>query len=169
VRYVDDTLSFTLAELTLLGRAAVLAGATVALARYSGGSGTQAEFQGILEGLKQAAAQYPENPLVQALLSDETRLEVEQLAPQFRSDIKQRDFEDFKFAALNRCGEAVDLLTQKASFEQAAEVGQAVVQMCRHVAEKSQEGSLFGSSRAATDPMEQAVIDQVARVWGVPV
>jgi hypothetical protein len=164
---VNGGQEFTSEELTLLARAAVLAGATTALAKYSGGSGTQAEFQAILEGLQQAAQQYPANPLVQALLADETRKEVEQLAPQYRSDIKQRAFEDFKFAALNRCSEAAELLARKAAPAQAAEVGQAILLMCRHVAEKSREGSRFGSGGSPTDPMEQAVIDQISRVWGI--
>jgi hypothetical protein len=165
---VDDGQNFTSEELTLLTRAAVLAGATVAISKYSGGSGTQAEFQAILEGLKQATLQYPANPLVQALLADETRREVERLAPQFRSDIKQRAFEDFKFSALNRCSDAAELLARKAAPEQAEEVGQAILQMCRHVAEKSREGSRFGSGGSAADPMEQAAIDQISRVWGIP-
>jgi hypothetical protein len=164
---VEGGQDFTSEELGLLARAAVLAGATVAIAKYSGGSGTQAEFQAILEGLKQATQQYPSNPLVQALLTDETRKEVEQIAPQFRTDPKQRTFEDFKFAALNRCSEAAELLARKAAPDQAAEVRQGILLMCRHVAEKSREGSRFGSGGTSIDPMEQAVIDQLERVWGV--
>jgi hypothetical protein len=162
---VDGEQDFTPEELGLLGRAAVLAGATVAIARYSGSSGTQAEFQAILEGLQQATQQYPSNPLVQALLTDSTRKEVADLAPQFRADPKQRTFEDFKFAALNRCSEAAELLARKAAPDQAAEVRQTVVLMCRHVAEKSREASRSGSGNSPTDPMEQAVIDQLERVW----
>jgi hypothetical protein len=163
---VDGGQDFTSEELGLLGKAAVLAGATVAVAKYSGG-GTQAEFQAILEGLKQATQQYPSNPLVQALLTDNSRREVEQLAPQFRADIKQRTFEDFKFAALNRCGEAAELLARKTAPDQAAEVRDAILLMCRHVAEKSREGSWLGFGGTPIDPMEQAVIDQIERVWNV--
>jgi hypothetical protein len=158
---------FTSEELSLLGRAAVLAGATVAIAKYSGSGGTRAEFQAILEGLKRATEQYPDNPLVQGLLTDETRREVDDLAPQFRADPSKRTFEDFKFAALNRCGEAAELLSRKAAPDKAAEVRQGILLMCRHVAEKSREGSRFGFGGPATDPMEQAVIDQIERVWNV--
>jgi hypothetical protein len=163
---VDSGQDFTSSELSLLARAAVLSGATVAIAKYSGSGGTQAEFQAILDGLKQATQQYPANPLVQALLTDEARKEVEQLAPRFRADPKQRTFEDFKFAALNRCSEAAELLALKAAPDQAAEVRQAVLLMCRHVAERSKEGSLLGFGGAPMDPMEQAAIDQIARAWG---
>jgi hypothetical protein len=162
---MDGGQNFTPEELGLLARAAVLSGATVAIAKYSGSGGTQAEFQAILDGLRQATQQYPANPLVQALLTDEARNEVEQLAPQFRADPKQRTFEDFKFAALNRCSEAAEVLNRKASPEQAAEVRGAVLMMCRHVAEKSKEGSMFGFGGTPMDPMEQAVIAQIERAW----
>jgi hypothetical protein len=160
---MDEGPEFTTADLTLLVRAAVLAGGTVAIAKYSGSGGTQAEFQAILEGLKRVTEQFPANPLVQALLTDETRREVGQLAPQFRADPKRRTFEDFKFAALNRCSEAAELLARKARPDQAAEVKQAILSMCHHVAEKSKEGSSSGTGGANTDPMEQAVIDQIER------
>ena len=158
---------FSSEELRLLARAAVLAGATVAIAKYSGSGGTQAEFQAIIDGLKQAAGQYPSNPLVQALLTDEARDEVEQLAPRFRADPKQRTFEEFKLAALNRCSEAAEVLNRKATPEQAAEVREAILMMCRQVAEKSKEGSFLGLGGTPLDPMEQATIDQITRVWGV--
>lgn len=162
---MDRGQDFTTEELALLAKAAVLAGATVAIAKYSGSGGTQAEFQAILEGLKQATQQYPANLLVQALLTDQAREEVEQLAPQFRADPKQRAFEDFKLAALNRCSEAAELLNRKAAPDQATEVKQAILLMCRHVAERSKEGSRLGFGGSPTDPMEQAVIDQIERVW----
>jgi broad specificity phosphatase PhoE len=164
---VAEGQDFTPDELGLLGRAAVLAGATVAIAKYSGGGGTLSEFHGIIEGLQQATQRYPSNPLVLALLTDDVRRQVEQLAPQFRADPKQRTFEDFKFAALNRCSEAAELLARKAAPDQAAEVREGVLLMCRHVAEKSREGSRFGFGGTPVDPMEQAVIDQIERVWGV--
>ena len=166
---MDGGQHFTSEELALLAKAAVLAGATVAIVKYSGSGGTQAEFQAILEGLRQATQQYPTNPIVQALLTDQARREVEQLAPQFRADAKQRAFEDFKFAALNRCSEAAALLARKAAPDQAAEVRQGILLMCRHVAEKSREGSRFGFGGAPTDPMEQAVIDQIERALGAAV
>jgi hypothetical protein len=164
---MDGGQDFTSEELDLIARAAVLSGATVAIAKYSGSGGTQAEFQAILEGLKQAAQHYPSNPLLQALLTGQARTEVEQLAPRFRNDPKQRTFEDFKLAALNRASEASELLDRKATPEQAAEVRQGILLMCRLVAERSKEGSFLGLGGTPMDPMEQAVIDQITRTWGV--
>jgi hypothetical protein len=147
----------------LLRRAAVLAGATVAISRYSGEGGTRDEFRAITEGLELVAGQYPNNPLVQALVSDETRSEAEGLIPQFRRDPTQKTYDDFKLAALNRCGQAGELLNQKASPEQGAEVRAAIVSMCEHVAERSKEGGMMGFGGTRVDPLETAAVDQVRR------
>ena len=100
-------------DLSLLRRAAVLAGATVAITKYSGAGGTRDEFAGIVEGLHEAARQYPNNQLVQALIADETRAEAEGFYPQFRQDPTQKTYDDFKLAALNRCGQAAELFARK--------------------------------------------------------
>jgi hypothetical protein len=157
---------FTNDDLNVLRRAAVLAGATVAITRYSG-SGTRDEFRAIVEGLQDAARRYPGNTLVQALVSDETRTEAEGLYPQFRQDPTQRTYDDFKLAALNRCGQAAELLKQKTSPEQAAEVKAAIVSMCEHVAQSAKEGSMLGFGGTRVDPLETAAVDQIKRALEV--
>jgi hypothetical protein len=141
----------------------VLAGAAVAITKYSGAGGTRDEFRGIVEGLEEATARYPANALVGALLSDETRREAEGLYPQFRDDPTQKTYEDFKLAALNRCGQAAELLRAKASAEEAAEVKAAIVTMCEHVAQRAKEGTVLGFGGTRVDPMEIAVVEQVRR------
>jgi hypothetical protein len=150
-------------DLSLLRKAAVLAGAAVAITKYSGAGGTRDEFRGIVEGLEEAAARYPNNPLVAALVADETRSEADSLYPQFRSDPTQKTYEDFKLAALNRCGQAAEVLKAKASPEQAAQVKAAIVEMCEHVAHRAKEGSVLGFGGTRVDPMELAVVEQVRR------
>jgi hypothetical protein len=154
---------FSESDLSLLRKAAVLAGASVAITKYSGAGGTRDEFRGIVEGLEEAAGRYPHNALVAALLSDETRTEADGLYPQFRNDPTQKTYEDFKLAALNRCGQAAELLKAKASPEQAAEVKGAIVSMCEHVAQRAKEGTVLGFGGARVDPMELAVVEQVRR------
>ncbi len=153
---------FTSDDITLLRRAAVLAGATVAITRYSG-LGTRDEFRAIVGGLQDAAKRHPGNPLVQALVSDETRTEADGLYPQFRQDPTQRTYDDFKLVALNRCAQAAELLKQKASPDQAAEVKAAIVSMCEHVAQSAKEGSTFGIGGTRVDPLETAAMDQIKR------
>jgi hypothetical protein len=158
---------FTNEDLSLLRRAAVLAGATVAIAKYSGSGGTRDEFRGIVEGLQEAAARYPENPLVQALVADETRSEADGLYPQFRQDPTQKTYDDFKLAALNRCGQAAELMKQKAPPEQADEVKATIVSMCEYVAHRAKEGTVLGFGGTRIDPMEMAVVEQVKRALEV--
>lgn len=155
--------AFTNEDLTLLRRAAVLAGGTIAITKYSGAGGTRDEFRGIIEGLQEAAARYPDNPLVQALVSDETRAEADGLYPQFRQDPTQKTYDDFKLAALNRCGQAAELLQEKAPPEQAAEVKAAIISMCEHVAQRAKEGSVLGFGGTRVDPLETAAVEQVRR------
>jgi hypothetical protein len=153
-------------DLNLLRRAAVLAGATVAITRYSGVS-TRDEFRAIVEGLQDAAKRYPGNALVQALVTDETRAEADGLYPQFRYDPTQRTYDDFKLVALNRCAQAAEVLKQKASPEQAAEVKTAIVSMCDYVAQSAKEGTTFGLGGTRVDPLETAAVDQIKRALEV--
>ncbi|MCU0508961.1 MAG: hypothetical protein MUC34_11290 [Anaerolineae bacterium] len=150
-------------DLSLLRKAAVLAGAAVAITKYSGAGGTRDEFRGIVEGLEEAAARYPANPLIAALISDETRAEADGLYPQFRNDPTQKAYEDFKLAALNRCGQAADLLKERASPEQAAEFKAAVISMCEYVANRAKEGTVLGFGGTRVDPLELAMVEQVRR------
>lgn len=158
-------INFTPDDLTLLSRAAVMAGAAVALARYSGRGGTDNEFQSIVSALEAAARQYPSNPLVQALLTAEARQYTAGLARQFKSDTLQTTFQDFKLAALNRCAQVVELLDQKAPADQALEVRHSILTMCRTVAQASKEGGWHSSD--PVDVKEEGVLEELARVLGV--
>ena len=158
-----DTNHFTAEDLSLLSRAAVLAGATVALSKYSGG-GTKGEFETVLQGLRAAAARYPSNPLVQALPGAEAQQEVQRMAAQYRSDLRQAQFQDFKMAALNRCASAAELLARKASPSQAAEVRESILSMCQEVAEQSRESGWFSGPRV--DVKEAGVIEELGRALG---
>jgi hypothetical protein len=154
---------FTPDELGLLRKAAVLAGAVVAISKYSGSSGTDQEFRAIIEGLEQEVQRYPANPLVAALLTQETRSEVQGLAPYHRDAPTQRAFDDFRLSAMNRCTDAGELLKKKAAPEQAAEVIAAIVAMCGYVANRSKEGTVFGFGGTRVDARESAMVDEVRR------
>jgi hypothetical protein len=153
---------FTPADLTLLSRAAVMAGATVAISRYSGKSGTNSEFQAIVSGLESASRQHPDNPLVQALLTAEARLDIEGLARQFKNDVRQTTYQEYKMAALNRCAQAVELLDAQAPGQTGQQVRQAILDMCRQVAAVSKEGGWMSSQ--AVDVREEGAIEEIARV-----
>jgi len=157
--------SFTPDDLALLWRAAVMAGATVAISRYSGRGGTNNEFQAIVSGLEAAAQQHPANPLVQALLTSDSRAYAASLARQFQTDIRQTTFQDIKLAALNRCAQAAELLDQKAPADQGLEVKQSILSMCRAVAHASKEGGWHSGN--PVDVKEEGVIEELERALGV--
>jgi hypothetical protein len=49
----------------LLAQAAALAGGTVAIVKHSGRRGTHQEFTALVQGLEEAALEYPDNVYVQ--------------------------------------------------------------------------------------------------------
>lgn len=151
-------------EVEMLRRAAVLAGATVAVARFSGEGGTRAEFNAIIDGLELAAERVPGNVLVQALLGGNTRAEVADLAAQFQNGAAtQRDYADLEMSALNRCAQAGELLKVKAPPDRAAEVRAAVVSMCEHVARAGIEETTDGTATARVTIRETNAVNSVRR------
>src|SRR6187200_132248 len=90
----------------LLAQAAALAGATVAIIKHSGSSGTHKEFAVLVKNLESAAAKYPNNPYVQVLLTPATRQQIAGFSSEFENAPKQSTLNDFKMSALNRCAQA---------------------------------------------------------------
>ena len=162
---MENNPQFTSDDLTLLSRAAVMAGATVAIARYSGKGGTNHEFQAIASGLEAAVRQYPDNPLIQALLTPEARLDIDGLARQFSKDVRQTTYQDYKMAALNRCAQAAELLDAKAPGQTGLQVRQGILDMCRQVAAASKESGWMSSQ--AVDVREEGALEEIARVLGL--
>jgi plasmid stabilization system protein ParE len=149
-------------ETTLLIRAAVMAGMTVAVSKWSGKTGTLAEFEVIGKGLRDAARTYPNNPILAVLESDANKKALADMVNQFQTDAPM-NLQDVKPFALRRCDELAEMLTAKASPEQADEVKQAIVVMCQRIAEESKEGDFLGFGGKRVSPEETAVIGEVAR------
>jgi outer membrane protein OmpA-like peptidoglycan-associated protein len=147
----------------LLAQAAALAGAVVAIAKHSGRRGTQQEFDALVAGLEEVAVDYPDNPYVQRLLTAATREQITGFAKQYREAPTQKDVNDFKLAALNRCGQAAEWLQANVNAQDAAEVKASILTACRRVAGESNEGGLFDFAADNVDATEQNVLDEVAR------
>lgn len=156
--------SLTTDELSLLARAAILAGATVALSAHSGG-GTRKEFEAIIRSLEASADAHPTNSLIQALLTPAARAEVTDLADQYKAIPTQTAYQDLKRAALNRLYDASEAL-KKAAPQDAAEVKQVILDMCQRVAEQSTEGGFLGFGGVKVDAREAAVIREIRRALG---
>jgi hypothetical protein len=150
----------------LLAQAAALAGATVAIVKHSGRRGTHQEFASLVQGLEDAAVEYPENVYVQVLLTAETRRQIAGFAQTYADVPKQSAVNDFKMAALNRCAQAAEWLEANAPANAAAEVKEVILAVCRRVAAESSEGGLLGFGAEKVDPFEQSVIDEIGRALG---
>ena len=151
----------------LLAQAAALAGATVAIVKHSGRRGTQQEFAALVAALKEAAIEYPGNPYVQVLLTSETRALIAGFAERYVEVPKQNEINDFKLAALNRCGQAAEWLAQQVSPEAAAEVKMSIIAACRSVATASKEGGPFNFVADKIDTAELNAIEEVVRALGM--
>jgi hypothetical protein len=150
----------------LLAQAAALAGATVAVVKHSGRRGTHEEFVALVMALEEARVEYPENPYVQALLTPETRQQIAGFAEQYAEVPKQTEVNDFKMAALNRCGQAAEWLEANASPKEAAEVKTSIIAACRRVASESKEGGPFNFTADNIDSFEVSAIEEVVRALG---
>jgi hypothetical protein len=149
----------------LLAQAAALAGATVAIVKHSGSLGTRREFAALTRELEAASARFPENPYSSQLLTAATRDQIDGFARRYTEVPKQTEVNDFKMAALNRCGQAAEWLAEHVAPDLAEEVKQAVVEACRAVAAESKEGGLFAFGVEPVDATESRVIEEIARAF----
>jgi len=147
----------------LLAQAAALAGATVAIVKYSGNSGTHKEFTALVKGLEDAASKHPNNPYVQALLTPATRQQIAGFSHDFEQAPKQSTLSDFKMTALNRCAQASAWLLANAPADAAEEVKATIIAVCHRVAAESKETGPYTSSADNQNPFEESVIDEIDR------
>lgn len=150
----------------LLAQAAALAGATVAIVKHSGRRGTRQEFEELLLALEAAKAEHPDNPYLQAIINDDTRAQINDFAEIYTEVPKQSEVNDFKLAALNRCGQAAEWLSANASPEAAAEVKHSIIEACRRVAGASKESGLLNLTADNIDALEVSTIEEVVRALG---
>lgn len=151
----------------LLAQAAALAGSTVAIVKHSGQRGTQEEFSALIQGLEVVMTEYPDNVYVQALLTPATREQIEGYVQYYQDEPRQKDIDDFKMAALNRCGQAAEWMAANIAPEAAAEVKACILAACRRVAEEVHEGGVLGIGAAEIDQTEQNVLNEIERALQV--
>jgi hypothetical protein len=116
-----------------------------------------------VKGLEDAAAEYPNNRYVRALLTPASREQIAGFAQQFDEVPKQSAVNDFKMAALNRCAQAAEWLAAHVPPDAAAEVKTSILATCRRVAAESKEGGFLNFAAENVDPFEQSVIAEIAR------
>ncbi len=162
----DVERSLTAEDLALLGRAMVLAGGTVAVARFSGALGTFREFETIIAEVEALQREHSNNSVLQGLPMDAMREEALALGRDYDADLVQSAYQDFKMAALNRLSQANEVLMQKATPEQAEVYRQGVLRVCERVARARSEGGFLGFGATPVDYREAAAIEEIGRVLG---
>jgi hypothetical protein len=163
---VNDDRNLTPEDLALLGRALVLAGGTVAIARYSGARGTAQEFEVIITEAEALRREHPDNPILQGLPIEEMRRDAAALARDHDVDPTQMTYQDFKMSALNRLSQANEVLARKATQSQAEAYRQGIVRICERVAQARSEGGFLGIGATPVDYREAAAIEEIRRVLG---
>jgi hypothetical protein len=149
-------------EITLLARAVVMAGLAVAVAKWSGDSGTSSELSIIGSSFYHEAARYPNNPVLQALSNEVARRRLNEIATQF-ADSTSRRLEDVRPFAMRRCDEVAELLAARCTPQEAEEVKRVIIATCHRVADESKEGAFLGLGGQRISPEESAIINEVAR------
>jgi len=162
----DVRQDLTAEELALLGRALVLAGGTVAIARFSGARGTLEEFETIIAEADDLRRENPDNPALQGLPIEAMRQEAMALGRDYDADPTQSAYQDFKMSALNRLSQANDVLNQKAMPEHADAYRRGVLRVCERVARVRSEGGFLGIGATPVDYRESAAIEEISRVLG---
>jgi hypothetical protein len=164
---VETDRSLTLEDLALLGRAIVLAGGTVALARFSGARGTVQEFEAIVAEADALRRDYPENPAIWNLPIDEMQREATSIGRDYDVDPTQSTYQDFKMSALNRLSQANEVIARKLSPADAAAYREGVVRICERVASERSEGGFLGIGATPVDYRESAAIEEIRRVLNI--
>jgi hypothetical protein len=140
---VNDDRNLTVEDLALLGRALVLAGGTVAIARFSGARGTAQEFEVIITEAEALRREHSDNPILQGLPIEEMRRDAAVLARDYDVDPTQATYQDFKMSALNRLSQANEVLARTATQSQAEAYRHGIVRICERVAQARSEGGFL--------------------------
>lgn len=155
------TASFTPEELALLRDVIPLAGFAVAVAGNSGIIGTFKEATATVGALKDAAKEYPQNELIQALLTD-----LQQHQPRMpHYDPLEVDIQvKIKNEALEKCRQALTLLSQKATPQEVRDFKDWLVATSERVANAAKEGSFLGFGGQRVSGGEAAVLKELQEI-----
>ena len=106
--------------------------------------------------LSDQIAKYPANPVVQAFANDGSFT-----AP------KEKDVDAAVSGLLDAADSTMTLVRSKATAEEAAEVGTVLTAVATATVNAA-GGGFFGGGSEKVDPREQAVLDRLATILGVP-
>jgi hypothetical protein len=150
----------------LLIRTVVMSGIVVALSRTDSKRKTEDELASIEKNFIDIARK-SSNPILSSLGSSQGAQEVHTIAAQLTENPSTLRLLDVRPFAMRRCDELAEALATRATPEQAAEVKQAVIDVCQAVAEESKSDAFMGLGGVRVSPEETAMIAEVGRALRV--
>jgi plasmid stabilization system protein ParE len=146
----------------LLIRTVIMSGIVVALSKTDGKRQTADELASIEKRFINIARK-SSNPFLSSLGTDQGVQEVRTLAAQLTENPSSMHLLDVRPFAMRRCDELAEALATRATPEQAAEVKQAIIDVCQGVAEESKSDAFMGMGGVRVSPEESAMIAEVRR------
>lgn len=158
---MSNIANYTPEEVNLLREVVPLAGFAVAVAGNSGIIGTFKEAAAAVHGLIEGAAQYPQDELIQSLVKNlrEKRLPMPSYSPT-EAGVQEKIKKD----ALEKCRQAIALLSQKATPQEASDFKQWIVTVSEKVANAAKEGGFLGFGGQRVSEAETAMLKELSTV-----
>lgn len=153
---------YTPEEWWLLKETPLLAGAAVMVAAPSGTSGTLQEMIANATSFVTTAASFPDNELIQALVTPEDGQAWKPRAAETGDPNKEARGERVKADALEKCRRTADLLDKKSTPDQAREYKQWVMEIGGAVASAAEEGGVLGIGKKRVSEPEVQVLVEIA-------
>jgi plasmid stabilization system protein ParE len=146
----------------LLIRTVIMSGIVVALSKTDNKRKTEDELASIEKNFVDIARK-SSNPMLSSLGSNHGAQDVRTIAAQLTENPSNLRLLDVRPFAMRRCDELAEALATRATPEQAAEVKQAIINVCQGVAEESKSDSFMGMGGVRVSPEESAMIAEVRR------
>ncbi|MBW4698788.1 MAG: hypothetical protein KME03_12995 [Aphanocapsa lilacina HA4352-LM1] len=153
---------FSAGEWRLLRETPLSIGAAVMVAdTASGFFGMLQEGVALAMGAIACAADFPDNNIIQSILSEEKQLDTKPRldSPEARTQ--------FKAETIDLCRQSVALLAEKATPQEAEEYRRWLVAIARKVAEAAKEGGFLGIGGQRVSEAEAAYLTQIDTALGV--
>ncbi len=158
---------YTDEEKRVLYGAAMQVGLAVMTASSSGFEGTVHEFQTMLAAPRAAAAAFPNNGLIQAILSEEARSGAGESRPTSDEDDLPKNDTQIQTETVDACQAAANLVEQLATPQEADEYKRWLLRVGEMVAHAGKEGGFLGFGKHEVSRSEAEVLRMVASVLGI--
>ncbi len=126
--------------------------------------GSMKEAFALSAGILHKEKETDNSPLLSALLSE---FEDREMVKKAQLQFEKKDLATIKKTAFNTLQQAVSILQEKATSEEAGEMTSWLYQMCVKVANAAKEGGFLGFGGTKVSDKEKAALSEVAQLLGV--